>query len=377
MGTIRFLLAIAVVVTHMGSTKVVGYTLVPGSLAVQCFYVISGFLITMILTEKPAYKNLVTFYVSRYLRLWPAYVVVALLSLVFVKWQTLTTLMPSHAGLPTQIFIILSNITIFFQDWFMFFQFDGSGGLAFTKDFRTGTEPMLWWMLLVPQAWSLGVEITFYIIAPFLMRGWKGAAAIFLFGLVVQVLVLKYLPHEDPWTYRFSPSAMMLFAAGGLAYFASSVVLPRFPNATRYAAGSLVVAMVGLILVAWPLIGKTVDVPTHSLLANKAILLGLVTLGVMVVSVGPLFYGLKNRFDFFVGELSYPIYICHYFLIDTIGAHFKDNIVLANFFVYGIVVAGSIVLYFGVVKPTEHYRKRLSGRRQKVAPPTPVSVVIT
>ncbi len=43
--------------------------------AVQAFYVMSGFLITMVLAERREYAR--AFYMSRYLRLWPTYAVIA------------------------------------------------------------------------------------------------------------------------------------------------------------------------------------------------------------------------------------------------------------------------------------------------------------
>lgn len=85
MGTLRFLLALCVVVTHAPGSKIFGHSLLNGITAVQGFYVISGFLITMVLNTRAEYRDVSQFYLSRYLRLWPAYAVVALLTLVILK----------------------------------------------------------------------------------------------------------------------------------------------------------------------------------------------------------------------------------------------------------------------------------------------------
>jgi peptidoglycan/LPS O-acetylase OafA/YrhL len=50
MGTIRVLLAFAVIFSHTGSHVLVG-----GEAALQCFYLISGFLISYILQNTAAY----------------------------------------------------------------------------------------------------------------------------------------------------------------------------------------------------------------------------------------------------------------------------------------------------------------------------------
>ena len=51
MGTIRFLLAVSVVVFH-AKRPLLGLTLVEGTVAVQLFFIISGFYMALVLTEK-------------------------------------------------------------------------------------------------------------------------------------------------------------------------------------------------------------------------------------------------------------------------------------------------------------------------------------
>ena len=57
MGSLRTFLAITVVLSHS-----YGHIFVGGRLAVQSFYVISGFLISYILLEARSYENLYKFY---------------------------------------------------------------------------------------------------------------------------------------------------------------------------------------------------------------------------------------------------------------------------------------------------------------------------
>ena len=64
--------------------------------------------------------------------------------------------------------LVLSNIFILGQDLiFLTGIFDGN--YSFTTDF-TQSELPIWAGLLVPQAWTLALEITFYIIAPFILK---------------------------------------------------------------------------------------------------------------------------------------------------------------------------------------------------------------
>src|SRR5258705_9507951 len=75
MGLMRFLLAMAVVVGHMASSMDTAYALIPGTLAVEVFFSISGFYMSLILTGK--YHDRTTFYVNRFLRLYPVYLIVS------------------------------------------------------------------------------------------------------------------------------------------------------------------------------------------------------------------------------------------------------------------------------------------------------------
>lgn len=73
MGTIRLLLAISVVIAHTSS--IFGFNLVGDLLAVELFYVISGFYMALILNEKyVSPKNVYKLFITnRLLKLYPAY----------------------------------------------------------------------------------------------------------------------------------------------------------------------------------------------------------------------------------------------------------------------------------------------------------------
>ena len=119
MGTLRFLLALSVVVGHAYQGQLFGQQVLFAITAVQGFYIVSGFLITMVLNTRKEYLNIKNFYVSRYLRLWPTYLVVAALSISLFRGAGWFSGF-AKLDVPAALFVIASNCLIFFQDTFLF-----------------------------------------------------------------------------------------------------------------------------------------------------------------------------------------------------------------------------------------------------------------
>ena len=177
MGSVRTLLAIAVVFAHS-----YGFIFVGGRLAVQLFYVISGFLISYILVEARTYRTVSSFYANRFLRLFPIYWFVAISTIIAVLFASLIfnethkTISTFEAlGFGGKLSLALSNLLLFGQDWIMFTGVRG-GDFQFVTDFRE-SDVQVWQGLLVPQAWTLGVELSFYLIAPFVLSPLLGILA--------------------------------------------------------------------------------------------------------------------------------------------------------------------------------------------------------
>ena len=118
MGLIRFLLACIVVLCH--TSQIFGYEPIPSNLAVQCFYIISGFYMSLILNEKYLKGTNRLFYSNRALKIYPIYwTILALLILwsIFVYYKGYPSTLSFYdlaepISIFTLIFCIIINILI-------------------------------------------------------------------------------------------------------------------------------------------------------------------------------------------------------------------------------------------------------------------------
>src|SRR6266536_676035 len=305
MGIIRFLLALSVVLAHSGQRGLVG-----AQVAVQLFYIISGFLISYILLNNRTYHQLKWFYVNRFLRIFPAYYVVLLLALpmFLVPGGRLS----EFGALPDNVrsFLLFSNIAIFGQDWVMFSKVSGNA-IEFAVNFRN-TKPQLWHFLLVPQAWTLGLELTFYLIAPCIIRHKWLIGILFVGSLTARGLAMYCgFGNTDPWTYRFFPFEIALFLLGVISH---QLLLPwalqSVANArTQFIPVAVMLSMVGLCI-SYPIL----RVPGQTLLTFTLFSLALPFLFI---------FQIRFRLDSVIGELSYPIYIVHWLVLESFWSLFQ------------------------------------------------------
>ena len=353
MGLLRFLLAVSVILTH--TRPFYGFSFVGGTTAVEAFFVISGFYISLILNEKylkanNSYKLYIT---NRFLRLYPFYWIVLILSLLcsyyiptydtksyfgnLAQWRTYS----SELNFLSCFTLIFTNLFLFFQDVIMFLGVNiKTGCLFFTSNFRL-TNPPLFKFLLVPQAWSIGLELMFYLMAPFIVRR---KYPIILILLIASMAAKFYAFHHglnfDPWTYRFFLFELTYFLLGSLAY----VIYKKFienANLPKYIYLSM-------------LIGLALFTTLASFIHSKSV--GPVYCLCVFIAIPYLFkFTKKFKFDRFIGELSYPIYLTHILILNlvrTAGITKYQNIA---------TILGSIVLSIILVKLVGD---RLEGLRQ-------------
>lgn len=166
---IRLFLAVAVVASHTYGTL-----LITGAQAVEFFFVISGFLMSLILVEGAVYRKNTDFWINRTLRIFPLFLLVASTSLIMQIFVQFTGGQSSffHVLFQTPVFgqvlLSLSNLVILGQDLVMFLDVQ-NGEFVLRRTFGDFTIPVHW-ALLVPQAWTISLELVFYLVAPFILK---------------------------------------------------------------------------------------------------------------------------------------------------------------------------------------------------------------
>jgi peptidoglycan/LPS O-acetylase OafA/YrhL len=349
MGTLRVIFALTVVLTHCWPG---GMQLVGGVNAVRLFYMVSGFLISYILTERSPRYTLRDFYLNRLLRLYPIYILVAFATFALYAPRFLDV----YRSLPpvANLFLAFSNVSIFGQDWLMFTGIR-DGAMRFAVNFRD-SDVALYLGLWVPQAWTLGLELSFYALAPFILTRRAVIWVLLLASLGIRGLLWYLgLAAIDPWNYRFLPAELSLFLIGSLAH---QYGLPWYrklsPRILKQFSAVSVLAF-ALFTIAYPFVSGPEAWKEVFLLASFAFLL-------------PLFFQfqLGHRADRVIGDLSYPIYIVH-ILVILFVSHFASHLGGPAGFALACVlvtVACAWVLNIFVGKPVERLRESIRFRRK-------------
>jgi peptidoglycan/LPS O-acetylase OafA/YrhL len=370
MGIIRLLLAISVIIGHSG--PIFGLQLVRGDVAVKLFYIISGFYMSLILNEKyVSQKHAYRLFISnRFLRLFPVYWAVLALSLMFsivTLWRPANGLDGSalsmfinyfHSmGLGPFLFLIFSNLCLFFQDVVMLLGLNtGTGNLFFIADYHH-SHPMVFEFLFVPQAWSIGVELLFYLLAPFVVR--RNLITVFgclVLSLIVRfVLIHKGLP-DDPWSYRFFPAALAFFLLGAVSYrIYKKIQTMQLKPVVLNMAWAVAVCAIFLFSVVHFRFKAGLYYPLFCICL-------------------PFIFERSKRlkFDSYIGDLSYPVYLDHMLFLSVLLYFGFSAPAWLGLALAVASILGAAVLNGLVQKPIEAIRQRRvvrqSARIPKVEP---------
>ncbi|MCH7128154.1 acyltransferase [Escherichia coli] len=300
LGIVRFFLASCVVVFHLSAQ--VSYL---GQFSVNCFYVISGFLITMILNE--TYKfNLATFSLNRFLRLYPTYYFFLLIGSLIIF------LMP-HANefhlSWTGRFLSgdgISNALIFpwalvceKADTHPFGLFFGS--CPFISD---GSR-----FRIVASSWSVGVElICYFVLWLFIARHWL-STMLFVVLLSCYHAFIFYTVGSQSAVYAPVVAALLPFSIGSTGFYIYKKLKPYLFFSLKMQV-MILLASILVFMLNWYMFNQTQTNgwnPTHYYINN------IIALLIVILLVDSKPKGKLGYFSKLLGDLSYPVFLSHYF----------------------------------------------------------------
>ena len=151
-------------------------------------------------------------------------------------------------------------------------------------------------MLFIPQAWSLGVEITFYLFAPFFCK-LRTRLIVIIFIILFGLRVIGWTNglNFDPWSYRFFPFELPMFIRGILLY--------RIRKSAKIRQFLTIKQVYVVLLSAYFAFGY--------IMSKLTILRFWQLVFLILVSATIILFGSQNKTDNAIGEYSYPFYVSH------------------------------------------------------------------
>ncbi len=275
LGSWRFFLAFLVAISHLYGKMIHG----PAAYAVWGFFVLSGYLMTFVLTTKYGFdsKGLKNYAFNRFLRIYPGYLVTLLLGVATLMALHAMQIEPARLNpqfnMPQTLGQWLTNITMF----------------------PFGPQPAL----PVPVAGALFVEVWVYVLMPLFARSRHSALLALLVALAANQ---QYGFAVDTFGIRYSG-----FGTGLVAFAAGSVVCHYRTALARFSAPVLSVFVWCLHAVYW--------LHDKSWPWQWGILVFVPLSAWVVISLAEVKTAAMDRW---LGDLSYPIYLLH----TTVGAWF-------------------------------------------------------
>ena len=341
MGVLRLFLALTVLNSHYPFS---GASVFPSAyVAVCCFFIISGFYMSLVINEKYAgsANGLARFYLNRALRLYPANIVLLLAFALTGAMGITQSYAPFSAAADMsatgRLLTILNQVLIF------------PGVVWQNVTLRPDGDANT---LVFGQLYTVGLEMMFYAVAPFLVtRRPKVLAALLAVALGAH-FALRLAGPPRPWQYEFFPGILAFFLLGSVSY--------HLLRAVRSWACPAWIGYLGLPLVV-----------LYCMLAHRALTRGFTNEGkvwllyALITLIVPFLFQAtrRARWDRYLGELSYPVYAVH--MLVGLALEDRPDNGMAILLVTLLAAAAMLIV---VELPVEAVRGRIGRARLATKP---------
>ncbi|AVR45270.1 hypothetical protein C7S20_08325 [Christiangramia fulva] len=320
-GTFRFLLAFIVVIYHAVSFLTIGH------FAVYVFFVLSGYWIVKMFTEKYSkFRNPVrTYLISRIWRIFPVYLaILGFTLLIYFSFNALYLKQIEHSLVNNEFTsLLISNIFVLFNN----------------------VVNHNW--LIVP-AWSLDVELQFYVFAPILYYLFTKVKPyyLFIFSIISSFLILYFN------IGLLITNNILIY----LLYFLLGVIVYKQNIRTTYqwatASGTLVIAILGLHYLIPEL--KTLLFGDYAILGvfkYQEFVNFLLTVAILPFVIYNIKSGKHNKkIDGLLSSMSFSLYLIHWPILTIYSLWAANNSGLTKFFLFLGYVSISVLGSFFISK---------------------------
>jgi peptidoglycan/LPS O-acetylase OafA/YrhL len=291
LGALRFALALAVAFSHTGLTPNFHF----GAMAVVIFFLIAGYVMTNSFTVNFGndLRNIKGFYLDRFFRIYPLYIVSLAVIVGFVAITDYGTLYLDSRS-------IVANLTVF--------------PLNLHRN------------IINPPTWSLGTEVQFYLLLPFLVRFRYFKYFLLPFSYATFVLASFQVFPPEQWAYKYLPGTLFVFIVG-------SVIFDLRSDKTNVSRNILV--GIGTVSILHLIVLSTSDKDINQPYAFESLVgfaVGIMCL-VLLGQSRPAHKGLDN----FLGKMSYPLFLSH-----VVVLYFYDYMATSHGLV--LTLRGSVAL---------------------------------
>ena len=339
-GYFRFILASFVFASHVGISIQQHFNL--GVFAVVCFFILAGFVVTGLL-DKFFYQDkflYAKFYFERFLRIFPQYLFILFLTLIFLLYTKFKIINFDSLN-------IVSNISIIFLNF----------------------VDLIDIQVLIPPAWSLGIELKAYLVLPFIIIFKPIKIIIAISSLVVFLLAVLGFINTDLYLFNLIPGVLFMFVLGSSIY---NITVKKNHNPDLFDKCFPVVVYLFMAFLI-------ITIGMHKKLLNSDLME--IGLGVMLGFPAIVFIAKSNiifPFNSLLGDLSYGLFLSHflviwmvsYFLgidlhtgINDSNKHISPYLYVTTIFIISIIIS-IIALYF-VERPIKRFRFHLTKKLGK------------
>lgn len=277
-GILRFVLAFVVAMSHMGVIGVTNF----GVSAVVVFYILSGYVMSHSFSSNFGGKinNSGRFYIDRIMRIYPMYLIILIITIVFLVISGFGHTDFTYKNVFLNLLIIPLN----------FFMFTDSSIILQDPKWN-----------LIPPAWSLGAELQFYLLVPFLIRFRQFRIAALVISITIFISASIGLINTDIYGYRLLPGVLFIFLTGTFLYS-----YRKNQSLKDLKLIKTIYVIILLLFIGASLLGKM------SLPYTYEVLLGYLTGVIIVFILSGVNHNIAKKTDDLLGGISYPLFLCHF-----------------------------------------------------------------